>query len=535
MRGQRWIIGVVVGALGIGTAVLWAPAHALAPAQELPGSQFQIDGNTTGSPDWGSLTSAITLETDEPDTTPKSIDESFTQGTKSDTAVPVIETGSIPPNKSDLTRVRVASQNGGGDIFLYIAWDRSNTLGSANMNFEFNATNVLSANGSTPIRSAGDVLITFDFANGGNKVDLGLSRWGQSSCEANGAKAPDCWSPEIDLDASGFAIGAVSADGTFGEAAINLTDAGVFSVGQCTTLGSALLSSRSSDSFTAALKDFVPPTDISISNCGSIDITKTDDATPGNPLSGAQFTLYRDFGTIGGTRDSIVDVITDPVKSCTTGADGTCTIGNILFGDYWIVETGAPAGFDPASDRAVSVTGTAAISQTFVDPRQRGAILITKTAKFAQGSGTNPGLAAGYSVKDGTGTVIATASTVAGEGSSASVCVTGLLLGTYTVSETTVPTGYSGGPDVTGVAVTSKASNCDTAGTFASASFENKPRSNVTVSFGPQVTGATAAKISCGSLTPQLPDGTPNDFDDVSETYANLEPGTYTCTIVVDP
>lgn len=533
MRGRRWTAGLVALAAVAATAAL-IPAQALAPAQVLPGSSFQIDGDATGASDWAQPPAGVTASS-RVDTTPKAEDESFTQGTKSDTEVPVVETGSIPPNKSDLTRMRIGTQTLNGDIYLYVAWDRSNTLGSANMNFEFNATTTLSTNGTTPQRSAGDVLITFDFANGGSRVDLGLSRWGQNSCEAGGAKSPACWSPLLDLDASNVAIGAVSTDGKFGEAAINLTDAGVFTAGQCTSLGSAFLSSRSSDSFTAALKDFVPPEGISITNCASIEIIKTDDNATPNPLSGAQFTLYRDLGTIGGTRDTTVDVITDPVKRCTTGADGKCTISNVLFGDYWLVETGVPSGYDPASDRAVSVTSTTKISESFVDPRQRGAILITKTAKFKQGTGTNPGLAATFAVKDGSGATVTSTSTTAGAGTTASVCVTGLPLGTYTVSEAGVPTGYTGGADVTGVAVTTKAENCDTPGTFATAAFENKPRSDVTVSFAPQVAGATAATISCGSLTPQTPDTTPSDYDDVSETYTDLLPGTYTCTVVIDP
>ncbi len=534
MRVRRLIVGVTSALIGAGAVAAWLPAQAVVPSQVLAGSSFDIDGNATGSADWLSPPAGITV-TSKVDTTPKASDESFSQGTKSDTEVPTVETGSIPPNKSDLTRMRIGTQTVSGDIYLYVAWDRSNTLGSANMNFEFNATNELSSNGKTSIRSAGDVLITFDFANGGSTVDLGLSRWAQTSCEAGGAKSPSCWSPLVDLDASGFAIGAVSSDGTFGEAAINLTDAGVFTAGRCTSLGSAYLSSRSSDAFTAALKDFVPPQAISITNCGSIGITKTDDASPGNPLAGAQFTLYKDLGTIGGTRDATVDVVTDPALRCTTGSSGTCTIANVLFGNYWLVETIVPNGYDSAADRAVSVTSTTKVSQAFVDPRQRGAILITKTAKFKQGTGDNPGLEATFTVKDTSGATAATAATAVTTGTSTSVCVKDLLLGTYTVSETGVPSGYTGGADVTGVAVTKKAANCDTPGTYATALFENTPRSDVTLTFSPQVAGATAAKVSCGTLSPQVPDTTPDEYDDVSETYANLAPGTYTCTVIVDP
>jgi hypothetical protein len=246
------------------------------PAFSLAGSTFEsTDGNTpaNGGQDWDALTTA-SLRADQPDTTSGPDDESFTQGTKSDTAVPTVETGSIPPNKSDLTRFRVASETISGEVYLYVAWDRSNTLGSANMNFEFNADSTLSSNGETPNRTAGDVLITFDFANGGNHVDLGLARWAQGDCVANGGKFPDCWGSFLDLDAAGFADGSVSGDGRFGEAAINLTDAGVFTQGGCTTIGSAYLTSRSSDAFTAALKDFVPPETVNISTCGAFQITK---------------------------------------------------------------------------------------------------------------------------------------------------------------------------------------------------------------------------------------------------------------------
>jgi hypothetical protein len=39
-----------------------------------------------------------------------------------------------------------------------------------------------------------------------------------------------------------------------------------------------------------------------------------------------------------------------------------------------------------------------------------------------------------------------------------------------------------------------------------------------------------------GHIASTPADGTPNVFfDDISETFKDLEPGTYTCTVVVDP
>src|SRR5262249_35504604 len=151
--------------------------------------------------------------------------------------------------------------------FLYLGWVRSNTLGSANMDFEFNQSKVLSSNGATPVRTAGDMLITFGFSGNGNKADLGMSRWTTTGpCEAS--STTPCWGPVVPL--SGSAEGAVNLvpvydpvegvtlpEETFGEAVIDLTSAGVFDRNVCQTFGEAYVKSRSSDSFTASLKDFI--------------------------------------------------------------------------------------------------------------------------------------------------------------------------------------------------------------------------------------------------------------------------------------
>ena len=44
---------------------------------------------------------------------------------------------------------------------------------------------------------------------------------------------------------------------TFGETAVDLTQAGVFPTGTCLAFGSAFVRSRSSSSFTAEIKDFI--------------------------------------------------------------------------------------------------------------------------------------------------------------------------------------------------------------------------------------------------------------------------------------
>lgn len=344
---RRGFVAMAAGCLAVGLLLGSGPAPAVGS------STFEsTDGNTprNGAPpaqDWDELNATTTLETDTADTPSGANDESFTQGTKSDTAVPTIETGSIPPNKSDLTRMRVASETVGGHVMLYVAWNRSNTLGSANMNFEFNESTTASSNGITPARTEGDVLITFDFANGGNHVDLGLARWALTPCVANGAKAPDCWGDFDDLDAAGFADGSVSADGKFGEAAIDLTAAGVFSANECTALGSAYLTSRSSNSFTAALKDFVPPADINITTCGAFKIIKTAKHKDANSAPNLQAT----FDVMQGTT-VVRTVQTDP-------ATGEVCVNELPPGSYTVDETLGQAGYllDPSIEPVTVVLG----------------------------------------------------------------------------------------------------------------------------------------------------------------------------------
>jgi hypothetical protein len=59
---------------------------------------------------------------------------------------------------------------------------------------------------------------------------------------------------------------------TFGEAQLDLRL--LFQPNKCASFGSAMLKSRSSDSFTSQLKDFVAPVSINLQNCGQVIIRK---------------------------------------------------------------------------------------------------------------------------------------------------------------------------------------------------------------------------------------------------------------------
>ena len=80
---------------------------------------------------------------------------------------------------------------------------------------------------------------------------------------------------------------------TFGEAQIDLRL--IFQANKCTTFGSAMLKSRSSDSFTSQLKDFIRPVGINLTNCGHVIIRKQ--TIPEENPNSTNFGYTKSFGT----------------------------------------------------------------------------------------------------------------------------------------------------------------------------------------------------------------------------------------------
>jgi uncharacterized protein (DUF2237 family) len=330
---------IVVSAAALVLAMMPA-ANANLPGSTFEGNDGNLIVNTAGNKDWASTTINRVRGDDLPS---GSTDNSFGQGTKEDDPNVSVVTGSIPPQKSNLTRFYVGNESAGGDNFLYLAWERTNVLGSANMDFEINQKtqpNLTTTGPKTLVRTAGDLLITFDFTNGGGNPVLGLLKWvttGASS-QCFSANSLPCWGNRVDLSGLGEAEGAVNSVTvtdpianvslpalTFGEASVNLTDAGVFPPGVCTAFGSAFLKSRSSASFPAEVKDFVAPQPVNISNCGRIvvhKVTENGDASFG-------------YTTTGG--------LTPATFSLSNG--GTQTYNDVLAGSYSVTESTIPANW----------------------------------------------------------------------------------------------------------------------------------------------------------------------------------------------
>lgn len=561
----------IVGALAVMASLLFVvPALASHPQQFIPNgtSIFEIDTDANlvvdddGNEDWDEIPQGDTAGTErrKADSPSGANDESFTQGTKEDTAVPVIETGSIPPNKSDLlTFGGYLETTAEGDEYLNIYWHRvQEPNGTTNMDFEFNKSSTLSANNVTPVRTAGDVLIQYDLSQGGTNPTLWISRWvttgANSQCEGSGSKVP-CWSDKVNLTAAGDAVGSINtsaidaddSDGlgpisprTFGEAQI---DFAAFAGGEdeCVSFGSAYLKSRSSDSFTSALKDFIPPLTLNFDNCGDLKILKTDDGDPATNLVGAEFDVFLDNDPFGGAGPDANDTL---VGECTTDTNGECLFEDLIEGDYWVVETVAPAGYDLPTPpyQLVSVTAAATdpVLVTFVDVPQLGAIQITKTAKHAASeTGSIPLEGVVFTITGGNLDADGEDITTDANGVA---CLDGLSFADYVATEGTVANYAPVGDGVDEFTVDNKA-DCDLEAEeeFAgeTLAFDNNPLTNVTVSVDSQVIGGTDSEISCDTT----PDATTGSTDDVtgdgSVLVEDLEPTapdvTLTCTITIDP
>jgi hypothetical protein len=519
----------LVGIAGCSSSDVGERVGAQAQALGLTGSNFEIDTDANLRVDGSgpSLDWANVEEIRNQDTASGPNDESFGQGAKEDTAAPVVVDGGIPPNKSDLKFFGLYQEGNTSSGFLNLFWSRvQDPTGTTNMDFELNqrqcspgqtpADPDCSANGVTPIRTAGDLLIIYDLAQGGTNPILSIREWTGST-----------WGPATDLTASNKATGSINSspipeaesDGlgaqdarTFGEAQIALS--AIFNdPNKCESFGSAYLKSRSSDSFTAALKDFVPPVPVSITNCGRVVVKKTD--ADNVPLAGAAFTI------------NPPNAATPPVSTLTEMATGVFCIDHLLIGTlYTIHESVTPPGYDPAADQTFTptamgncagVTGSTPPDRTFVNIAQKGAIRITKLRKHAADeSGDHPHAGVDFTVNGVTKTTDA----------NGQACFDGLLFGSYTVHET-VPSGYVGEGDKS-VTVDNKASCADASYGGEEVTFHNTPLSDLLISVTPQVPGATKSIITCTGLNAST-------SNDTSASFPNLLPGSYNCTITIDP
>ncbi|GAB3269764.1 hypothetical protein GCM10027449_04170 [Sinomonas notoginsengisoli] len=367
--------------LGVGVLV-FATAGPISAAT-LPGTNFDAGNGslaaTSPEVDWTTPAFGVSCS----DSTFKSFcrddlaagknDNAFGNGTKEDDFTPSVVSGAIPPNKSDLTRffAKVKTETnpttGKSADFAYLAWERQNNpSGTTNMDFELNQSKLVDANG-IPVRTNGDILMDFHLANGGTSPTIIWYPWNATSGTCQSAAAPPCWgigtqiansSGQIDNfqasvntktgQASDPFVGTVltTAPGvldpfTFGETAVNLEGAGIIKADSCVTLNNAYVKSRSSDSFTSEVKDFILPINLGFQKCGSITIAKKSIGDVGT----FNYTTASTATTIPGSFSLTTTATTNPASVAITPVGSTDTKA-LRAGTYTFTEE-TTSGFDP--------------------------------------------------------------------------------------------------------------------------------------------------------------------------------------------
>jgi hypothetical protein len=514
---------------------------------------------------------------------------SWVNGQKFDTLCPALAVNNNPP-KDEFTNVASFSDTASNlDEYFYGATIRPNTNGNSSGDVELNQS---SGNGITSAgcRTAGDRLIAYDFLNGGTSLNFHVLTWitadnpatttvdestlgGNSGiCLVKNSVMP-CWGANVitpdgsafDGEANGAAITAANNGmnntalpiNAFAEFGINLSLA-LGLRGQCVAFPQQVWESRSSgSSFTSNPQD-IEITNTTIQNCGTITIIKQT-----NPRGLNQaFNFHQDVTTAGDF------TLNDTGNSGTANSAGnTKVFSNVLSGTYHVSEDTVPAGFAFSSAtctttggasttngtddtthiglRNLTLTGGGSITCTYVNNQSLGAIKITKTSSKAAHTAltgahfricTNDGP---YTTQNpctaaATGTDDLTVTNTDG-----TVCVANLAFATYYVSEKSAPTGYSIDDTTVHQAVVNTNTTC--AGSPLALTFRDTPLTNVVVTATSQVTGGTASSITCTGPSPgtgnigNSPQPASGFADPVTMTANGLSPGTYTCTVVVDP
>jgi hypothetical protein len=524
-----WYSGATLLAAAFFTVFFVVGAGATIGASNFEGNDGNLVVNTAGNHDWDNAPN-LSVGVDKPSGTQ---DNSFGQGAKEDNVNTTVVSGSIPNSKADLARFAVAGEVIGNDTYMYLAWSRENQSGTVNFDFELNkvAQPDLTTPGPKVLnRSLNDLLINYAFAGGSNTPTLTKYHWNGSKWVNDGAISSTCSEGATNLvpvsDTLGGNPAVIRPAQQFGEASINLTCAGIVPSGACESFGSAYVKSRSSTSFTSEIKDFIAPVSVSFSNCGKLTIIKHTDPggldqdfsyTTTGGLSPSTFTLND-----AGTNTQVYSSLAAGTYTVTEGADPTG------FAFESLSCTGAGGSSSGETATAVIVGGSD-ITCTYINQQQLGAIQVLKEST----KNGNPPLAGATFSVTGPGGFSTTLTT----GTDGTDCVDGLVFGDYTVTETAAPDGYSIN-DTTGHTVTVNV-NTDCSGTpqDIGGAFLDTPLTDITATATSRAANGTASHITCTDASNNVvAESATGNTDPASAANTDgLVPGTYTCTIVIDP
>src|SRR3954453_3777182 len=285
-------------------------AFALSPTDApLAGSNFQGGDGNEANPagdvstppdgvndtDWQGLAGSIPTTIDD-----NAVDSMFEGGDK-ETAPGMwgisSKAGGVTPSKDNLLAAWSTSSpsvSGPANTFLYLAFTRQAQTGDTFNSFELNQLAQTWNNGNSNIacRTTGDLLISYEVNSGGSPINVKVVvyRWTSTTVDAATGCGKTGTFQALDPGPAAEAsmnnavitnylspgtLGSSFAQGTFGEAAINLT--GVLSganLNPCENFGQISMHTRSSVSIDSQLQDYIAPAPVLVRSC-SLAIAKT--------------------------------------------------------------------------------------------------------------------------------------------------------------------------------------------------------------------------------------------------------------------
>jgi uncharacterized surface anchored protein len=164
---------------------------------------------------------------------------------------------------------------------------------------------------------------------------------------------------------------------------------------------------------------------------------------------------------------------------------------------------------------------------TYINDQQLGAIKVSKSSI----KGPTPLAGATFAVT-GPGGFSTTLTT----GADGTACVGGLVFGSYSVTETAAPPGYQRDDTSAHTVVVNVNEGCAAAAVDFAAT--DTPLTDIAASANSQATGpgATNSTVTCTNAANANVGNSPQGpAEDPAVAATGLSPGTYTCTIVIDP
>ncbi|TAN34559.1 hypothetical protein EPN29_02735 [bacterium] len=307
----------------------------------------------------------------------------WVNGQKFDTLCPATSIGNNPPKDEFVNIAQFSEADASLNEFFYGATIRATNTGNASGDVEFDHNKGANPT-SLPCRVAGDILMAYDFLNGGTSLNFHLLTWIDSSNPNAGGNTGTCfvktdslpcWGSNVIIPSGAVSNGAsnqspiAAADNgmsgvalpinQFSEFGINLSKALGIS-GQCLSFPQQTWESRSSgSSFTSNPQD-LEITQRTINNCGEVKIIKRTD--PRGQNATFSYTSNLSGGQMKCTQSSPTSFsLNDSGNSTSDSAANTQDCTFVPAGNYSVSEGTPPSGFTfEKLSCSVSGTGTSA-------------------------------------------------------------------------------------------------------------------------------------------------------------------------------